>query len=139
MLKKITAGLVLGAALLAGGAAQAQSWGNYDRGYGNGYGYQRDWREQRDIDRTLVESTCSGQRGQAIEARLQREVWEGDIDRRTAARLQWEIDRLQDRERHECRERDFREARDIGKQYVRIRALIDQQTGDGYRSRGRGW
>jgi hypothetical protein len=147
MFKTITTALVLAGTVATAGAASAQSWG-YDRDYGRGYG--RSWQDQRQIDRYLVESTCSGQRGQALEARLWREYREGDISRADAQRIQYSIDRLQDKERHECRERDFREARDIGKRYIQLRARIDDLASrrgygwnNGYRGNygynGRGW
>lgn len=120
-----TTGAALAGSLLAAAPAQAQPWG----GYGYGYGY----------DRQAVDGVCSGQRGQMLESRLQREVWEGDIDRRTAADLHWRIDRLQDRERHECREGDFREARDIARQYANLQSVIERESGSGWRYRSRGW
>ncbi|WP_298192257.1 histidine kinase [Novosphingobium sp.] len=130
--KVLTTALALGSALAIGGAASAQDWRGpgYGYGYGSGYGgYQRDPREQGQIDRYLVDSTCSGQRAYLLENRLRREVGSGQIDRRTASRIQRSIDDLQDHERHECRERDFASARDIGKSYIQIRAWIDRESG----------
>ncbi|KUR70262.1 hypothetical protein AQZ52_15515 [Novosphingobium fuchskuhlense] len=133
--KVLTAALALGSAVALGGTANAQDWrGGYGNGngYGNGYGYSNSWRsprEQASIDRYLVDSTCSGQRGYQLENRLRLEVSRGGIDRWTAGRIQTAIDDLQDQEQHECRERDFSSARDIGKNYIRIRAWIDQESG----------
>lgn len=130
--KVLTTALALGSAVATTGAASAQDWRG---GYGDGYGYSDAWRsphEQRQIDRYLVDSTCSGQRGYQLENRLRSEVSRGGIDRWTAGRIQTAIDNLQNQERHECRERDFSSARDIGKDYIRIRAWIDQESG-GYR------
>jgi hypothetical protein len=135
MLKSLTMTLAVGASLLTGAAAQAHEWNTW----GRNDGYQRDWRDQRGMDRDLIQSTCSGERGYNLEVRLQREVREGDIDRGSARRIQREIDRLQNKERHECREGDFREVRDISNGYIRLRAWIDRESGDGYRSRPAEW
>ena len=144
--KSLIAAITLGSALAGAGTANAQSWGgpSYGNGYGNGYGqsyggggYYRAPREQASINRYLVDSTCSGQRGFALENRLRMEVNRGQIGGYTAQRIQTAIDDLQNQERHECRERDFHSARDIGKDYIRIRAWIDQETG-GYRGGSNG-
>jgi len=124
-LTKITmAALALGSAVVAAAPASAQDWRG---GYGNTW---RSPREQGQINRYLVDSTCSGQRGYMVENRLRLEVNRGTIDRWTARRIQTAIDDLQDQERHECRERDFSSAREIGKDYIRIRAWIDQESGN---------
>ncbi|MEO0030321.1 MAG: hypothetical protein RIS94_79 [Pseudomonadota bacterium] len=140
MKKMITTGLVLAASLLAGGAAQAQAWRN-DGGYGGGYGgYGNSWEARRDYQNRVMDNVCSGQRGFALEQRLRREVSEGDLDPRTAERIHARIDRIQDRERHECREGDYRETRDVAEQYRQIGYWIDRETNDGWRSRGNwGW
>lgn len=146
--KIMTAALALGSALVSTGSASAQGWGGRDRGYepsynqgynqsyGGGYGgYYRDPREQAAINRQLVDTTCSGQRGAMLENRLRLEVNRGQINGWTARRIQSSIYQLRDQERRECSQRDFRSARDIGKDYIRIRAWIDQETG-GYRPVG---
>ena len=135
-LKITTAALALGSALTMTGTASAHEWrGGYNNGWNGGWnGGWRSPREQGQIDNYLVDSTCSGQRGYMVENRLRLEVNRGTIDRWTARRIQTAIDDLQDRERHECAERDFESAREIGKDYIRIRAWIDQETG-GYRDR----
>jgi len=128
-LTKITmAALALGSAVVTVAPASAQDWrGGYGNGYGGGW---RSPREQGQIDRYLVDSTCSGQRGYMVENRLRLEVNRGTIDRRTARRIQAAINDLQDQERHECEERDFHSAREIGKDYIRVRAWIDQESGN---------
>lgn len=143
--KSFIAALAMGSALAGAGTANAQSWGDRDFGHDRGWsddggnGWNNDWqqgggnrrhpREQAAINRYLVDSTCSGQRGFMLENRLRLEINRGQIGGRTARRIQNAIDNLQDAERHECRERDFNSARDIGKSYVQIRAWIDQETG----------
>jgi hypothetical protein len=133
-IKVLATALALGSATAMGGAASAHDWRGpgygYGYGYGGGYGgYYRSPREQGQIDRYLVDSTCSGQRAYMLENRLRREVGSGQIDRWTAARIQRSIDDLQDHERHECREGDYAAAREIGKGYIRIRAWIDEESG----------
>ena len=64
-----------------------------------------------------------------LENRLRLEVNRGQINGWTARRIQSAINDLQYQERHECSERDFHSARDIGKDYIRIRAWIDQESG----------
>jgi hypothetical protein len=132
MTKTLIATLALAGTVVGGGTASAQPWGhnpgygsNYG-GYGNGY---RDPRQQAAINRELVNSTCSGQRGQMMENRLRYEVNRGQIDRWTASRIQTAIDRLQFQERRECRESDFQSARNIGKDYIQLRVWIDQESG----------
>jgi hypothetical protein len=130
MTKVLTTALALGSAVAMSGAASANDWRGPGYGYGGGYGgYFRSPREQNQIDRYLVDSTCSGRRAFLLENRLRREVVSGQIDRRTAARIQRSIDDLQDHERHECRERDFASAHDIGKSYIQIRAWIGRESG----------
>ena len=131
-LKITTAALALGSALTMTGTASAHEWrGGYNNGWNGGWnGGWRSPREQGQIDNYLVDSTCSGQRGYMVENRLRLEVNRGTIDRWTARRIQTAIDDLQDQERHECRERDFSSAREIGKDYIRIRAWIDQESGN---------
>jgi hypothetical protein len=152
--KTLTAALALGTAVLAGSAASAQGWNTYNSGYGQVYGQgydqgygqpyggggynntYRDPREQQAINRDLVDSTCSGQRGAALENRLRSEVQYGRLNPGIARQMHDSIDQLQSRERRECSENDYRSARDIGKEYIRIRAWIDQETG-GYRGNNR--
>ncbi|MCW1381307.1 hypothetical protein OLX02_00580 [Novosphingobium sp. KCTC 2891] len=84
---------------------------------------------QRDRDSILVERTCNGRFAAVLENRVQREASEGDIDRDTAWRMHREIDRLEDKGRHECSEGDWRAARGIGENYMRISRWIDSEAG----------
>ncbi len=133
--KSLLAALALCSALAGAAPASAQSWRGqnygygYSNGYNNGYNNWRHPREQAQIDRYLVDSTCSGQRGFMLENRLRRELDRGQINNWTARRIQSAINDLQNQERRECRERDFHSARDIGKDYIRIRAWLDDETG----------
>ncbi len=130
-LKTIPRGFALCAALFIGTAANAHDWHNHSGRYGNGggYGFQGDHRNGEYRDGYLVNATCSGDQGFRIQNRLSREVQNGNLDRRTSRRIQRDIDRLRFREEHECREGDFRAARNIGREYIRIRQWIDQESG----------
>lgn len=121
-LKAITSGLVLGAALFIVPAASAHDW----RDHGGGLGFNGDYRDQR--NGFLVQTTCSGERGNRTQNYLNREIWNGNLDRWTARRIQRDIDRLRYREEHECREGDFRSARNIGQEYIRVREWIDSES-----------
>jgi hypothetical protein len=123
--KSLIAALAMGAALAGTGTASAQSWGGH--GYGGGYGYSDSWRQPGPGNRNLVAATCSGQRGMQLENRLRFKMSRGRIDPRTARRIDRAIDRLQYREFHECREGDFRAARNIGREYNRIDRWIDAE------------
>ena len=124
--KALTTALVLGSAISLAGCANAHDWRGPAVGYGGGWNGPDGYAERSDY---LVGSTCSGQRGDALEYRLRVGVERGRIDRGAAWRLQNAIDRLQYREEHECREGDYRAARDIGREYNRISALIGRETG----------
>jgi hypothetical protein len=127
-LKAIASGLVLGAALLISPAASAQDWRNYGGGYSPHGNYQNGGqRFQRNA--FLVQTTCSGERGFRTQNRLSREFRNGNLDRWTARRIQRDIDRLRYREDRECRQGDFRSARNIGQEYGRINAWIDSASG----------
>ena len=130
--KSLSAALALCSALAGAAPASAQSWGGngYANGYNNGYNINRPGpRELAQIDRYHVVSTCSGERGFLLENRLRREVDHGQIGGWAARRIQAAIDDLQHQERRECRERDYQSARDIGRDYTRIRAWLDDETG----------
>lgn len=90
-------------------------------GYGYGYG--------RDGD---VQAVCSGQRGYALEGRLRHEQREGEIDPYAADRIHQAIDRLEDQQRHECAEGDWRSIARIGSRYDRIEQWIETAA-HGYR------
>jgi len=92
----------------------------YPQPYGfNGYGYGGYKMERR------VESVCSGQRAYALESRLRHEEREGEIDPYAAARIHQAIDRLEDQQRHECAEGDWRSIAAIGSRYDRIGQWIE--------------
>jgi hypothetical protein len=106
--------IALAAATLAGvpGSAHAQSWGGWnDRGDDGGR-----FEQVRDV--------CSGDRAHRLEARLDHEVRDGDIDPRQADRIHAAIDQLENRQGRECRERDFGSIRDIAYRYDRIAQWI---------------
>jgi hypothetical protein len=126
--KSLLAALAMGAALAGAGTASAQQWGGQSwGGHGGGYGYSDSWRHPGPAGRNLVAATCSGQRGMQLENRLRFKLNRGRIDFRTARRIDRAIDRLQYREFHECREGDFRAARNIGREYNRIDRWIDRE------------
>ena len=126
------AAIVLASGLLASPAAHAQSWGRYG-GYEDGY--HRHFRDY-DPDSGLVRAVCSGQRAHMLEARLGHEVDEGEIDERDARRIHAEIDRLEDKQRHECAEGDWRAVRAIAARYDRVGDWIGRWAHGGDR---RGW
>ena len=97
-------------------------------GYGYGYGgYGMNGR---------VQAICSGQRGIALENRLRHEEREGEIDPYQAGRIHQAIDRLEDQQRHECAEGDWRSIARIGSRYDQIGQWIDTAA-HGYRPWGR--
>lgn len=79
-----------------------------------------------------VRSVCSGQRGFALESRLRHEQREGEIDPYAADRIHQAIDQLEDQQRHECAEGDWRSIARIGSRYDRIGRWIDTAA-HGYR------
>ena len=122
--------LLAGTAAVMGSAAQAQSWGVYV-GTGPGYGpYRQGWGG----DDRMMRSVCSGERAYRLEDRLRHEENEDEIDPRTARRIHGAIDRLEDRQRHECAEGDWRSVRDISVRYDQIGQWIDGEA-HGYRGR----
>lgn len=66
------------------------------------------------------QAVCSGQRGYALENRLRHELSEGEIDPYVAGRIHQAIDRVEDQQRHECAEGDWRSIARIGGRYDRI-------------------
>ncbi|MFM9936379.1 MAG: hypothetical protein ACKVOL_09280 [Novosphingobium sp.] len=133
--KTLTAALALAGALVSTGAASAHDWNGGASWQNGGYAYYQPTFGPSPRDRYLAETTCSGQRGFTLENRLRIKVDRGQISPWTAGRIQRAIDGLQFKERHECREGDFRAARNIGQDYLRINTWIDRETG-GYRG---GW
>ena len=123
-----------GVALLSGGAASAQGWwpayGNSGYGYNSGYAYGGGYYD-RDDDRS-ARTICSGQRAHGLEARLRHERDEGEIDGDAARRIHATIDRLEDRQRHECAEGDDRAIAAISDRYDRIEQWIGAEAHGGW-------
>ncbi len=136
---KIAAAALLAAGIMVSPAAHAQSWGVYVGnapgyyGYGNGYGYGYRYRPGWDNG---INAVCSGQRAYALENRLRHEFQEGEIEGWQASRIQRSIDRLERKQREECREGDWRAIQSISYQYNQIGRWIDQQAHGRWR---RGW
>lgn len=113
-----------GTALATAAPAAAQY---YPQPYGyNGYGYRGYGMDG------VAESVCSGQRAHSLEGRLRHEESEREIDPYVAARIHQAIDRLEDQQRHECAERDWRSIAAIGSRYDRIGQWIEMSA-HGYR------
>jgi hypothetical protein len=123
-MRKIGLAVLLASGLLVSPDANAQSWGGYS-GYGQGYGaYDRlggYWNNG-------AGDVCSGQRARSLEAKLRHEYNEGEIDGYAAERLSRQIDRLERKRYHECREGDWNAIRNISFQYNRIDQWIDQRA-----------
>lgn len=127
-MRKMVSAVLLGASALMASSANAQSFGLY---IGNDRGY--DW-HYRDYDADgVVRSVCSGARAHGLEARLRHEIDEGEIDGDDAGRIHDVIDRLEDRQRHECAEGDRRSIYDIAQRYNGIGQWIDREAHGGYR------
>jgi hypothetical protein len=127
-MRKILSVMALGASLIAAGPATAQSWGVY---VGTGGGYPRYDRAYGDDDR-LARVICSGQRAHQLEDRLRHEVDENEIDDDDADRIHTAIDRLEDRQHHECREGDRRAIAAIAYRYDRIGQWIESEAHRGW-------
>jgi hypothetical protein len=130
MVRKVLGAALLGVALLAAGTAQAQSWGDpghrwngwgghdgYRGGYG-GNGYRGFGGGQ----------VCSGQRGQALQGKLRHEWNEGELDPRTAQRIERELYKLQYKAREECAERDWGAVQGIAQRYDRIESWMEREA-----------
>lgn len=131
-MRKVLIAAILGAGLFTSASANAQSWGIY---IGNGGEYAPRYRQFDDDDR-LARSICSGQRAHSLEDRLDHEEDEDEIDEDTARRIHSTIDRLEDRQRHECAEGDWPAIRDIAFRYDRIGQWINAEAHGGWQ---RGW
>jgi hypothetical protein len=117
MRKLFLCAAAVGMTIAIAGPAAAQY---YPQPYGyNGYGYGRYGMEGG------VQAVCSGQRGYALENRLRHEMSEGEIDPYAAARIHQQIDRLEDQQRHECAEGDWRSISRIANRYDRIDQWIE--------------
>lgn len=124
----------MGAVLAISGTAQAQGWGA-PGGYGRPV--QVDWQDrERDQDRGRADWICSGQRARQLEGRLRHEVGEGDIDPDTAGRMHEAIDGLEQRQRQECDEGDWRSISRIADRFDRIEGWMNAEA---RRSHWRGW
>lgn len=125
---------MLSAGLLACRSANAQSWGLY---IGNG-GTPAHYRDDDDDDDNdgLARSICSGQRAHGLEDRLRHEVDENEIGDDEADRIHGVIDRLEDKQRHECEEGDRRAIGEIAYRYDRIAQWIDSEA---HGDRRQGW
>lgn len=126
---KMVSVVLLGVGALSATAASAQSFGIY---IGNDRGY--DWRyRDYDDDDGVVRAVCSGARAHGLEARLRYEIDEDEIDGDDAARIHNAIDRLEDRQRHECAEGDRRSIYNIAQRYNGIGQWIDREAHGAYR------
>lgn len=116
--------IALAASALAAPAAQAQSFGLSIR-TGPAWGWQRpayrpvDWR---------ADQVCSGERARRLEARLDHEYREREIDPYQADRIHEAIDGLERRQAEECREGDLRAIHDIAGRYDRIDGWIQRSA-----------
>lgn len=127
-MRKIYSVMVMAAGMIAAGPASAQSWGIF---VGTGGGYPR-YDSGYDEDDRLARVICSGQRAHMLEDRLRHEVDENEIDDDDADRIHSAIDRLEDRQRHECREGDRRAIIAIASRYDRIGQWIDSEAHRGW-------
>ena len=125
---KTILGIALAASALVAPAAQAQSFGFYV-GNGPSWGWQApayrppfDWRAKQ---------VCSGNRAHQLEARLDHEYREREIDPYQGDRIHAAIDGLERRQAQECREGDLSSIHEIAGQYDRIQSWIEQSA--------RGW
>jgi hypothetical protein len=126
--------IVVVAGLMAAGTAQAQSWGIYLGNSAPPPTYAAHWRP--DHGARTMDFICSGQRAHVLEERLRHEVDEDEIDDDTADRMHEAIDRLENRQRQECAEGDWRSVREIGGRYDRIGQWMDAAAhGQGWRPR----
>lgn len=123
-MRRISKVMLLGAGCLLASSASAQSWGVY---IGGGDGYPERYRDS-DGDRGLFGYICSGQRAHMLEARLRHELDEDEISDGEADRIHGAIDRVEDKQRHECAEGDRRAIYDIARRYDRIGAWIEGEA-----------
>lgn len=110
-------------------AAQAQSFGVYI-GSGPSWGwrppvYEPAWRPAYDW---RAQQVCSGQRARGLEAKLDHEYREGEIDPYQADRIHAAIDGLERRQAEECREGDIGAIHNIAGRYDGIQRWIDRSA-----------
>ena len=115
--------IVMVAGLMASGTVQAQSWGIYLGNNTPPQAYAMRWRP--DDGERMMDFICSGQRAHVLEERLRDEVDGDEIADNTADRMHEAIDRLENRQRRECAEGDWRSVREIGERYDRIGQWMD--------------
>lgn len=115
--------IALAASTLAAPAAQAQSFG-FSFSTGPGWGWRQPaWRPAYDW---RVQQVCSGARAHQLEARLNHEYREGEIDPWQADRIHAAIDSLERRQGEECREGDIGAIRSIAGRYDGIQNWIER-------------
>jgi len=114
VMRKIIFALLVAAGSLSAAAASAQEWAPYGGRpayYAAGRGGSGD-------------DVCSGRRAHMLEGWVGRKTAEGAIDPDRADRFHAEIDRLEDRARHECREGDWRGIQHISDRYASIEGAV---------------
>jgi hypothetical protein len=135
MNKKILGALLTASVLATGVAvpASAQSYGGVTLGFGTGDNrWQPRDRRYGEYNDGLVQVICSGRRADQLENRLRHEVAEDEIDANDADRIHGAIDRLEDRQRHECQEGDRRAIQDIAYRYNRIAQWLESEAHRGW-------
>lgn len=137
-MKKVLVSVAAAATLLASGAAQAQSWGYPQSNWGQPAwrgGYDRGWNRGYD---GRAQQVCNGQRGNQLQSQLRHEWNEGEIDPRTAQRIDNDLYKLQRKSYEECSERDWNAVRKIAQKYDEIAWRIDREAHSDW-NRDRHW
>ncbi len=134
---RILAIMLVGTGMVTSPAASAQSWSGY---YGNhaerGHYQSIDDDDEGYGDDGRLRAVCSGQRAHGLEATLRHEEQEDEIDREDARRIHSTIDRLEDRQRQECAEGDWRMVREISFRFDRVEQWINRWA---HGTSQRGW
>ena len=122
---KTILGIALAASALVAPAAQAQSFG-----ITIGAGPSWEWREPayRPAPDWLAQQVCSGDRARQLEARLDHEYREREIDPYQADRMHEAIDGVARRQAQECREGDLGSIHEIAGRYDRIQGWIERSA-----------
>jgi hypothetical protein len=122
---KTILGMALAVSAFVAPVAQAQSFGFY---IGNGPSWQ--WREPdyRPAVDWRAQQVCSGNRARQLEARLDHEYREREINPYQGDRIHAAIDGLERRQAQECREGDLRSIHAIAEQYDRIQGWIERSA-----------
>jgi len=113
-MRKIVSALLIVSGALGATAATAQDWSPYARPT---YNYAPRWGGSGD-------DICSGRRAQMLERWVDNKAREGRIDPDRADRFHAQIDRLDDRSRYECAERDWRAIDRISQRYGSIAGAL---------------